>query len=560
MSRESGSIGASASPCHSTLIPMSHPPSPSGPTLGRRLLATFFVVLLLGLIGSSIGLWSLYRVDGATGQMVQQNVATERLVADAYRHQENNAARYKAMALSSEPEVGDILGADISATQQSLDALMKQLASRLQTAQDRALMARTEDASKDFERAKTELLAARDSGLTERIKKVYSERFLPSSNAQLAAVAALAESQRQAIDDAASMIALWSLRACIALVAFSVAAMVVGGALSLWLVRSISRPIQLASETADRVASLDLRLDIEGHSRDETGRLLTSLSVMQEALRALVRQVRGSTQNVSSASSEIASGNADLSNRTEQAASSLQQTAASLEQMTQAVRQSAEAAHRAEDLASSAATLALEGGAAVAQMVKTMQEIQQSSRQIEDIINVIDGIAFQTNILALNAAVEAARAGEQGRGFSVVAAEVRSLATRSGHAARAIKTLIDASVRRVGTGTHLVGQAGQTMTRIVNAIQTVAHTIGEIKGATHTQNHDIAQINDAVSLLDRMTQQNTALVEESAAASESLRSQAQELQALISRFVLPEPSLGIEVGRSTHVQKLSWLA
>ena len=495
-------------------------------------------------MGSAIGLWSLYRIDGITRQMAQENVATERLVADAYRYQDINAARYKAMALSSEPEVGEVLVADILFTQQRFDELLKQLSSRLKNTQDLALLEKIAATGKTFAAAKTELVAARDSGLTERIKTVYQDRFLPSSNALLANVAALAQSQRQAIDDVASMIALWSFRACIALIVFSIAALVLGAVLSLWLVRSITRPIQLASDTADRVASLDLRHDITGHDRDETGRLLSALSVMQEALRTLVQQVHGSAQGISSASSEIASGSVDLSNRTEETASSLQQAAASLEQISQIVRRSSEASAHAQEMATSAVTQAVQGGAAVTQMVSTMQDIEQSSRRIEDITNVIDGIAFQTNILALNAAVEAARAGEQGRGFAVVAAEVRSLATRSSKAAQEIKALIDASAKRVNSGVQLASHAGQTMTGVVAAIQTVAKTIGEITGATQEQNRDIAQINTAVSQLDQMTQQNSALVEESAAASESLRFQAHELAALLGRFVLPGATAG----------------
>jgi len=507
--------------------------------LGQRMLATFFTILFLTLIGSAIGLWSLYRINGATDQMVQQSVATERLVADAYRYQEINAANYKAMALSSEPEVGDILAADIRATQQRFDTLMTQVTARLQTVKEQALLQQISTASKDFGMAQSELVTARDSGLTERIRKVHAERFMPSSHALLTAVAALVESQRQAIDAAASQIAQWSAMARTALIVFSVAALLLGTVLSLWLVRSITLPIRLASVTADRVASLDLRHDIEGHERDEAGRLLGSLGVMQGALRALVQQLRGSTQNISSASTDIASGNADLSSRTEEAAASLQQTAASLELITQAVQQSAKAAHRAEEMASSAADLAVQGGQAVTEMVSTMQEILRSSRHIEDIITVIDGIAFQTNLLALNAAVEAAHAGEQGRGFSVVAAEVRSLASRSGTAAREIKTLISESMQRVESGALLVNHAGQTMNRTVEAIQNVAITITEITGATQAQTRDIAQINIAVSRLDQMTQQNSALVVQSATASEGLRSQAHELAALVSRFVLP---------------------
>ena len=510
-------------------------------TLGRRLLTTFSTILLLTVTSSAIGLWSLHHVNGLTDQMVQQSMANERLVADVFRQQEINAANYKAMALSSEPEVGDILAADIAATQRRHDGLMKQLEARLLAANEQALLLKISTASKDFARAQFELVAARDSGLTERIRQVYSTRFQPSSNALLATVAALADFQRQAIDTAARQIARWSAMARAALIVFSIAALVLGAVLGLWLVRSIAQPIRLAGATADRVARLDLCHDIEGHERDEAGQLLTSLGVMQGALRTLVQQVQGATHNISHASTDIASGNADLSSRTEQAASSLQQTAAAIQLITSAVHQSAGAAHHAEVMASSASTLAVQGGKAVTEMVSTMKDILQSSRSIEDIINVIESIAFQTNILALNAAVEAAHAGEQGRSFSVVATEVRSLASRSSTAAREIKAMINASVQRVESGVHLVNHAGQTMNQTVEAIQNVAGSIREITAATQAQTQDISRINTAVSQLNLMTRQNSTLVEQSAHASESLRHQAHELAALMDQFALPTP-------------------
>ena len=507
--------------------------------LGRRLLATFVTVLLLTLAGSAIGVWSLRSVDAATRQAIENNVATERLVADAYRLQAINTERYKAMALSSEPEVGEILSADIERTQTHYRELMDQLATRLQTPAEQALLTGTHDKAQDFQAAVKELVAARDFGLTERIRKVFAERFEPSAAALLGSLQQLAQSQRDAIDAAGAQIAQSSQRAQVALTLFCATALLLGSVLTWWLVRSISRPIGTANATAQRVSSLDLRENIEGHNRDEAGQLLLSLNTMQEALRTLVMQVRQSAQSVRLAAHEIAQGNADLSERTEGTASSLQQTAAALEQVTQRLHQSTETAARAEHMASQASAVATEGGNAMAQVVRTMQNIQQSSRKVEEVTGVIDSIAFQTNILALNAAVEAARAGEQGRGFAVVAAEVRQLAMRAGEAAREIKGLIATSAQNVETGTALVNGAGHTMGQIVDSIRNVASMISDISTTTLSQTRDINDINTAVARLDQMTQQNSALVEESAAASEGLRHQANELTHLISQFVLP---------------------
>ena len=507
--------------------------------LGRRLLATFVTVLLLTLAGSAIGVWSLRSVDAATRQAIENNVATERLVADAYRLQAINAERYKAMALSSEPEVGEILSADIERTQTHYRELMDQLATRLQTPAEQALLTGTHDKAQDFQAAVKELVTARDFGLTERIRKVFTERFEPSAAALLGSLQQLAQSQRDAIDAAGAQIAQSSQRAQVALTLFCATALLLGSVLTWWLVRSISRPIGAANATAQRVSSLDLRENIEGHNRDEAGQLLLSLNTMQQALRTLVMQVRQSAQSVRLAAHEIAQGNADLSERTEGTASSLQQTAAALEQVTQRLHQSTETAARAEHMASQASAVATEGGNAMAQVVHTMQNIQQSSRKVEEVTGVIDSIAFQTNILALNAAVEAARAGEQGRGFAVVAAEVRQLAMRAGEAAREIKGLIATSAQNVETGTALVNGAGHTMGQIVDSIRNVASMISDISTTTLSQTRDINDINTAVARLDQMTQQNSALVEESAAASEGLRHQANELTHLISQFVLP---------------------
>jgi len=302
------------------------------------------------------------------------------------------------------------------------------------------------------------------------------------------------------------------------------------------VVRSIAEPLRRGQAFAEAMAGGDLmaRPDLQG--RDEVTALMRSLADMSVKLHAIVSQVRSGADSILTASGEVATGNQDLSGRTEQTASSLQQAASSMEQMTGTVRQSSDAAAQASQLASSAATVARRGGDVVAQVVSTMQEIDASSKKIADIIGVIDGIAFQTNILALNAAVEAARAGEQGRGFAVVAGEVRSLAGRSAEAAREIKALIGNSVDKVETGSRLVGEAGQTMTEIVAGVQRVSDIIGEIAAASAEQGAGIGQISGAVTHLDRMTQQNAALVEESTAAAESLKDQAQRLAQVVAAF------------------------
>ncbi|OYT88055.1 MAG: methyl-accepting chemotaxis protein [Burkholderiales bacterium PBB6] len=303
---------------------------------------------------------------------------------------------------------------------------------------------------------------------------------------------------------------------------------------------SITAPIEQARAVALAIAEGDLthKIDVEG--KDETADLLNALSRMQGSLAGLVGEVRRASESIHVASNEVASGNQDLSSRTEQAASSLEETASSMEELTGTVRESAQSAQQASGLATSASDVARRGGEVVAQVVTTMDQINHASRKIGDIISVIDGIAFQTNILALNAAVEAARAGEQGRGFAVVAGEVRSLAGRSAEAAREIKTLINASVERVDNGTRLVQDAGQTMNEIVDSVQRVTDIVGAITVSASEQSTGIGQVNSAVNHLDQMTQQNAALVEQSAAAAESLKDQAQRLNALVARFRLDD--------------------
>ena len=304
-----------------------------------------------------------------------------------------------------------------------------------------------------------------------------------------------------------------------------------------WLIsRAVTAPLNRAIRVAQSVADGDLREEIEVSGRDELSQLLTALKAMSGNLSAMVSNVRQAADGIATASTQIASGNHDLSSRTESQASALQQTASSMAQMTETVQVNAESSRKATGLADAAAQVAGQGGEVVHRVISTMEAITGSSKRIGDIIGVIDGIAFQTNILALNAAVEAARAGEQGRGFAVVASEVRALAQRSAQAAKEIKVLISDSVEKVDAGGALVQEAGRTMDSVLNQVRKVTDLMGEINASTEQQSQGIVQVNEAVAAIDRGTQQNAALVEESAAAAESLRQQAVALTEAISRF------------------------
>jgi methyl-accepting chemotaxis protein len=309
-----------------------------------------------------------------------------------------------------------------------------------------------------------------------------------------------------------------------------------------WMQRKVIDDLRRAVGVATEAANGNLCANAETSRTDEVGDLMRSLGAMTRQLSSSLQTVKESSSSIQTASAEIAIGNHDLSQRTEQTASNLQQAASSMDQLTGTVKQSAESARQANQLAASAAEVAARGGAVVAQVVTTMDEINASSKKISDIIGVIDGIAFQTNILALNAAVEAARAGEQGRGFAVVASEVRSLAGRSADAAKEIKGLISASVGKVQDGSRLVTDAGKTMTEIVGSVQRVSDIIGEITAASAEQSEGIGQINGAVTQLDQMTQQNAALVEQSAAAATSMKEQAVRLATLVGTFRLSPES------------------
>ncbi|MBO14348.1 methyl-accepting chemotaxis protein [Herbaspirillum huttiense F1] len=314
------------------------------------------------------------------------------------------------------------------------------------------------------------------------------------------------------------------------------AIVVIAFGLALAVARAVSRPLNEAVSVAERVAQGDLTVDIRSDSKDETGMLMHSLRAMNDSLNKIVSEVRYGTDAITTASQEIATGNLDLSSRTEEQAGSLEETASAMEELTATVKQNADNARQANQLAASASDVASQGGEVVGQVVQTMEGITESSNRIADIITVIDGIAFQTNILALNAAVEAARAGEQGRGFAVVASEVRSLAQRSASAAKEIKQLIDDSVQKVGAGSQLVERAGATMSEVVASVKRVTDVVAEISAASSEQSTGIEEINRAITQMDEVTQQNAALVEEAAAAAQSLQDQAGRLSQVVSVF------------------------
>ncbi|HEY1397278.1 methyl-accepting chemotaxis protein [Roseateles sp.] len=507
-------------------------------SIGRRLGLVQALVLVIALIGSAMGYLGLSRVAAQTESMYQETIVTERVASDWYRNVFNGGTRTTAIAVSADPALATFFAEQAAESTKSSTELQGRMDKLLNSPEERAAFDRVIELRKGYIKVRDTITEAKKQGDPARAKQLFDEQFKPAAAAYLESIRVIAQQQRDQLDTALKALAETNARARTALVVFGLVALAAGGALAVWLTRSITRPLAQAAEVADAIARFDLTGRIETSGGDETGQLLRSLSEMQGALVRLIGEVRGSTDSIGTASAEIATGNMDLSARTEQTASNLQQAAASLTQLTGTVRQTADAATTANQLAGSAAETAQRGGAVMGQVVATMGEISDSSRRIADIIGTIDGIAFQTNILALNAAVEAARAGEQGRGFAVVASEVRSLAQRSAQAAKEIKTLIATSVERVESGSRLVSDAGTTMTDIVTSVQRVTDIIAEIRAASQEQSDGINQVNAAVGQLDQMTQQNAALVEEAASAAESLKDQSTRLSTAIAVFRL----------------------
>ena len=511
-------------------------------SIAQRLTLVMGLVLLIAFTGSALGVAALSRLASKSAAMYGTHLSIERDTAELYRLITNAEVRNKAIALSGDTTLGGQFATEAGAATKKSVELLKSLEGRLTLPDEKRAFEQLSASRQAFLDARDALGAAKTAGDEAKVKDIYANRFQPAVARLSEASLAIARSQRDALDGLATDLDQTNQAARTALISFSAVAIALAVWLAVVLTRSITRPVRSAAEVAAAITRFDLTQPVPRGSSDEVGQLMCRLHDMQGELQKLVGQLCSVADNVGTASAEIAVGNQDLSHRTEETASNLQMTASAVAELTGTVKQTADAAMTANQLAGSAAEVARRGGQAVAQVVSTMDEISQSSRRINDIIGTIDGIAFQTNILALNAAVEAARAGEQGRGFAVVAGEVRLLAQRSAEAAKEIKSLITASVERVDSGTHQVQAAGSTMTEIVASVQRVTDIIGEISAASREQSERIASVNHSIAQLDQMTQQNAALVEESAAAAESLREQSANMASAMSVFKLDRPA------------------
>jgi methyl-accepting chemotaxis protein len=505
-----------------------------------RMLGAIGVVLaLLVMVGGS-GIWGMQRLSHLGNEFVDHAFAETNALgrmrtalADMSRHEKDMVIQYESpeqMSLARvrwEKSLG-LLRAEMQTMLAGEDdednAIVRSMESRLQ-----AYVGGVEPVIRQIESGAYDsaTVANRMLGRAHEAYDLLLKDMLALEGIIMGEADALTTAIHQTSSTTMQLFGVAVLLACLVVVPTTLANM-----------QSICRPLEQAEALARSIAGGDLTGKVNTHGKDELTRLTEALGGMQASLARIVGEVRQSTEYINTASAEIASGNQDLSERTEQAAGSLQQTASSVEQINGTVRQSAESARQASQMAVTNAQVAARGGEVVRQVVSTMEDINRSSQKIGDIIGVIDGIAFQTNILALNAAVEAARAGEQGRGFAVVAGEVRSLAQRSAQAAREIKGLIGSSVERVEAGTRLVGEAGSTISEIVSNADKVSTFIQDITTAAGEQSQGMDQVNRAVGDLDQMTQQNAALVEQSAAAAASLQEQAQKLAGLVATFRL----------------------
>ena len=504
--------------------------------IGKRLALGFAAVLALAVVIAGTSLWQLRALASASEQMMQEPLTKERYISDWNRNINVAVIRTTAVAKSSDTSLVPFFAANATEITQSTANLLKQIEPLLRSDAEKQLFGEIGSVRKVYLGSRDQVTQLKAEGKTDEAAALLKSTYLPAADNYLKLVGQLLSLQRQYLDEKAIEIKQIEKSSQHYLLVLTVLVLALGAVLAWYLTHGITVPLGNAVTLARRVADGDLTEHRQVIGKDETAQLLSALLDMKDHLAAIVGNVRQGADSVSLASTEIAQGNHNLSERTEMQAGTLEETAASMDDLNSAVRHNAENAHQANQFAQSASAVATKGGAVVSQVVQTMKGINDASAKIADIIGVIDGIAFQTNILALNAAVEAARAGEQGRGFAVVASEVRSLAGRSADAAKEIKQLITDSVERVERGSLLVDEAGVTMIEVVNAIQHLTEIMGKISAASVDQSHGVGQISHAVAQIDQTTQQNAALVEEMAAAAASLKNQAQELVQSVAVF------------------------
>ncbi|WP_307188314.1 methyl-accepting chemotaxis protein [Massilia sp. Root1485] len=504
--------------------------------IAKRLGVGFALVLGLTLVIAAAAVWRLNTIADATRAMMAVPLAKERMMEEWHMQTFAAVRRTAAIVKSSDPSLVEFFKADGVKTASRSTELLKQIEALLDSDEERALFGRITELRKAYTSSKERAIKAKAAGDTAEAERILNQEYVPTSEAYEGKQAELVKMQQDRIDTVAKEIDNASRHSARMIMIVAGVAVLFGAACAWVLANAIVRPIRQAVEVAEKVAGGDLTQHIDASGTCETGALLRALRNMNDSLVAIVAQVRSGTDTIATASAEISAGNMDLSSRTEQQAGSLGTTASTVEELTGTVRQNADNARQASQLSIAASEIATQGGAVVDQVVQTMGAINDSSKKIVDIISVIDGIAFQTNILALNAAVEAARAGEQGRGFAVVAGEVRTLAQRSAAAAKEIKALIVDSVSKVEDGTKLVDQAGMTMSEVVDSIRKVSDIVAEIASASGEQSTGIEQVNNAIADMDSSTQHNAALVEESAAAATALRDQADKLAEVVALF------------------------
>jgi len=522
--------------------------------ISTRLYAVFglLVILIATLMG--LGYWQQRQADEDLRTLAAVDYRRLGEVTEFNSLSRENLQRLRAINRSQDPAIAQMFGAEVQSTIKEVTDRREAIRAWASTPEEKAWFERSDTNLAHAVEIITRMAKIRVANDEAAASKIFDTEFTPAVNQFFQYSKELSQIQQDKIDRRIAQLRDSNQRNWWFVAAAALAFVVTAFFVMVLLVRHLDQAFRHAILTAERVAAGDLTVDDDaGHDgRDELAALSRAFGRMSASLRQVVTQVQNSSDAVVTASQQIATGNQDLSERTERQASALQQTAASMEELNSTVRQNADNARTANQLAMSASALAQQGGDSVMQVIKTMKGITDSSQKIADIISVIDGIAFQTNILALNAAVEAARAGEQGRGFAVVASEVRSLAGRSAAAAKEIKDLISASVARVREGSALVDQAGVTTSEVVGAIRRVTDIMGEISAASHEQSAGVSQVGEAIAQLDQTTQQNAALVEEGAAAAASLRDQAQALMQAVASFqlsaapqALPAPSLSL---------------